>query len=267
MQLEGPVRRFQLAHVYRELAYERQTGMLIVSDRNRQAGIYFSNGQLVFAKQSSQQDRLGDRLVAKGYITEDQLREAITIQRRSDETRRLGRILIDEQFVGAAIIEQLMQDQIKEVVLEVLDWNSGTYRFMTGMSPPEEDVLLQIAIENLILEGLRRRVQWEDVRTDFVPAETVFGLKPRPNRADITLHLTAEEWNTLTQVNGIRTLDELRKTSTLDADETGRILYILYQTGLIHPVNGTLVEDKLHLSEKVAHLNQLLEAFLTTAKA
>jgi len=43
--------------------------------------------------------RLGDILVEKGLITEDELTEALKKQKESDYSKKLGEILVDEGFV------------------------------------------------------------------------------------------------------------------------------------------------------------------------
>ena len=45
---------------------------------------------------------------------------------------------------------------MKEVVYEVLQWNDGQFIFFNDAAPEEEDILLDIKMDYLILEGLKR---------------------------------------------------------------------------------------------------------------
>ena len=51
------------------------------------------------------QRQLGELLVERGYLTEDQLAEAVGVQNRPNERRRLGEILISRGYVKASQIQ------------------------------------------------------------------------------------------------------------------------------------------------------------------
>lgn len=51
------------------------------------------------------QKHIGELLVERGYLTEDQLEEAVGIQKRPDESRRLGEILVSRGYVTASQIQ------------------------------------------------------------------------------------------------------------------------------------------------------------------
>ncbi|MDA0321372.1 MAG: hypothetical protein O2923_01445 [Verrucomicrobia bacterium] len=51
------------------------------------------------------QRQLGEFLVERGYLTEDQLAEAVGVQKRPNETRRLGEILVSRGYVTSSQIQ------------------------------------------------------------------------------------------------------------------------------------------------------------------
>lgn len=55
--------------------------------------------------------KIGELLVERGYITESQLAEALTIQAREQERRRLGEILVARGLVKPAQIQIALANQ------------------------------------------------------------------------------------------------------------------------------------------------------------
>lgn len=51
------------------------------------------------------QKQLGELLVERGYLSEEQLAEAVGIQKRANETRRLGEILVSRGYVTPSQIQ------------------------------------------------------------------------------------------------------------------------------------------------------------------
>ncbi len=262
MALEGKLSRFRLAEVYRSLSAENQSGMLVVQERKRQAAIYFKKGHLIFAKMSNRQDRLGDRLIEADCLTEDQLKYVLTIQRKDDQKRRLGRILIDEELVDDTIIQKTVQKQIEEAIYDMLDWDDGLFRFISGKFPSEEGITIQISTENIILEGLRRIGDWEYIRRELPDYSSVFKIAPCPPQTIRDIRLRSNEWNILALIGGLPTLGNVIKMSGLDEDEAGKIIYRLYSAGLIQIIDATDTERLLVLEGKVDHLTGLLDDYL-----
>ena len=49
-----------------------------------------------------------------------------------------------------------IEEQIKEVVYEVVRWKKGWFQFSADKKPGEQDVFIDIPLDSLILEGLKR---------------------------------------------------------------------------------------------------------------
>ena len=55
--------------------------------------------------------KLGQLLVERGYLSEEQLEEAVDLQKRPDETRRLGEILVSRGYVTASQVQVALARQ------------------------------------------------------------------------------------------------------------------------------------------------------------
>jgi len=74
--------------------------------------------------------RLGDMLIAQGYLTEEQLGQALTLQK--EQKKRLGEVLVDEGFVKEGQIIDTLSNQlgIDYIDLTKLDIDPGMTKYI-----------------------------------------------------------------------------------------------------------------------------------------
>lgn len=74
-----------------------------------------------------QKIRIGDILIEKGFISEEQLQKALKLQKESNFTRKLGQIFVDEGWIGDREFIELLADQLKidfiDLFGEKIDFN------------------------------------------------------------------------------------------------------------------------------------------------
>ena len=92
--------------------------------------------------------RIGDLLVQAGYVTEDQLKEALNIQKQSGG-KRIGQVLIELGYVSE---EQMLSALANRLGIGLIDLNSYTIDPETVKLIPrqmaEQYVMLPIGQEN-----------------------------------------------------------------------------------------------------------------------
>ena len=92
--------------------------------------------------------RIGDLMVSAGYITEDQLKEALGIQKQS-EGKRIGQVLIEMGYVTE---EQMLSALANRLDMQLIDLNSYTIDPEVVKLVPkqmaEQYVMLPIGQEN-----------------------------------------------------------------------------------------------------------------------
>ena len=97
--------------------------------------------------------KLGEYLLAEGLITREDLDRGLDAQ---GLRRRLGAVLVEMGAISASTLTGAIEEQIKEVVYEVVRWRGGRFRFTSGRKPKSQDVFIDIPLDHLILEGLKR---------------------------------------------------------------------------------------------------------------
>jgi len=132
------------------------TGELKFVTVDNVASFYFKEGELLYATIDTRKSRLGKFLLEKGWITEEQLDTVLREFKSKGKRKRIGNLLISHGYLDYNSLAAAIQEQMKEVVYEVLSWNRGQFTFFHGVLPQDEDILLDVKLDHLILEGLKR---------------------------------------------------------------------------------------------------------------
>jgi hypothetical protein len=143
----GPISILQLINL------AQSTGELVFENGENAARVYFENGSVSYAEIANRRMKLGEHLLAQGLITRERLERALA---EKDKATRLGTALVEMGAIDARTLRRAIEEQIKEVVYEIVRWREGRFRFTSGRRPKAQDVFIDIPLDHLILEGLKR---------------------------------------------------------------------------------------------------------------
>lgn len=143
----GPISILQLINL------AQSTGELVFENGENAARVYFENGSVSYAEIANRRMKLGEHLLAQGLITRERLERALA---EKDKATRLGTALVEMGAIDARTLRRAIEEQIKEVVYEIVRWGEGRFRFTSGRRPKAQDVFIDIPLDHLILEGLKR---------------------------------------------------------------------------------------------------------------
>ncbi|HSG29862.1 MAG TPA: DUF4388 domain-containing protein [Candidatus Krumholzibacterium sp.] len=132
------------------------TGRLKLITADNVASFFFRKGELLYATIDTRKKKLGQFLVEKQMMTSEQLDEALDQYKKDGRKERIGNFLIRQGYLDHESLVSAIQDQMKEVVFEVLPWKEGQFVYFNLNEPMEEDILLDVRMDYLILEGLKR---------------------------------------------------------------------------------------------------------------
>ena len=166
MILNGRIGPFSVVDVLQFLSLSRVTGKLVLDTRREKARIYFHDGALVYARREGPTERLGDRLVRLGLVTASQIAGADIRAEINPDKRRIGQILVEAGSLDQARLQQVVRDQILETVYHILGLGAGEFRFFADVLPDGEDILLDVSLDLLLLEGLKKM---DELRRDGGP--------------------------------------------------------------------------------------------------
>src|SRR5947209_11560341 len=164
MALSGTLKDFGIADILQLIGHQTKTGTLVLKSGNDEVDVLFVDGTVVFATQKARNkaDLLGSLLLRAELISEEKLEEALTEQQRS--LKRLGDVFVQQNYVDAEKLSQVMRLQTTETLYKLFRWKSGTYEFSQQDVDAAKSGFEPIRAESILLEGFRRMDEWPAVR-------------------------------------------------------------------------------------------------------
>ena len=143
-----------LHRTFHDLALVAQTGALHLENDGVRKCVYFERGCISFATTSRPDERLGALAVRERLVTWWQVQEAA---REIGAEKRLGGVMVDLGILAPEECNRLVRDQLREIVVEALDWGEGTFCFEDGISPDGEMITLDWPVAEAFLAHSRRQ--------------------------------------------------------------------------------------------------------------
>lgn len=166
MSFVGTLGDLPLADLLRVLAAGEKSGRLRLSERDGYGLVVLRQGKIVYAASDAARESLGSILVGRGLVDEPTLQQALRQQHHLKEHRPLGGILLDMGILSRESLGAVLREQIEGVLLDLLRWPSGFFRFeaetlaeaVDGVAVDVRDLQLPegTSAEGVVLEASRR---------------------------------------------------------------------------------------------------------------
>ena len=233
MLLQGNLKEFSLPNIFQLVKMSAKSGALTIRRGDEWGKIFFRNGLINYAFSVPQHLPLGERLVKSGAITGDQLKNALSAQKKGTGAR-IGAILLHEGALDRGTLEQAVQEQIQDAAFDFFSWSEGEFEFDAEETAGDQDILVEMNVENVIMEGCRRIDEWELIFEQLGSLERV----PRLSYGDRVkdrgeVQLTAEEWRVVVHIDGRADMNVILKESGLDRFHGAKVIHGLFSSGLI----------------------------------
>jgi hypothetical protein len=159
-----------------------------------------------------------------------------------------GWLFFDEGKLVAAHLGAL---QGEEAVYTLFTCLSGPFQLHEGVALPPANI--RASNEAIIMEGIARQDEWDDLVERAPPASAVLRLVANPPASSREINLEATKWRVLTMINGKNTVADIVRYSGLGEFATLRIVSELLDAGLIEArVELPRVEPLYHELERLA---------------
>jgi hypothetical protein len=264
VDLQGNIENFTLVEILQLIAAGRKSGTLGIQRDDSIIMIYFQAGDVVYAYGPRETFHLGQLLTERGKLTNEELDEAIELQAQTDNTRRLGEILIGKGFIDRTDLETVVREQIQELLFSLLSWRTGSFKFYENQFPTKEEITVSLSVENVILEGLRRIDEENLIHETLPDLAQVFHLSPSQAGRTRAVTMKASEWNVMALVNGHRSVNQVCEASSISRHETLKRMAQLRLAGLIElSESAPAPAAASNLEQMIAALTRQLESYLT----
>jgi len=191
------------------VSQSRKTGTLSVEGQPHNKKIYFRDGLVAAASSENPKEFLGYYLVGWNYIAEEELEELLDMQEQHGTL--LGELLVIIGRLSRENLQHILQVKTEESIYELFLWQEGDFRFLENILPAKKFQPLNLPVEMIILEGVRRMDEWARCR-DLIPDETWI---PSLVRAVDVEQLGEIELKILREINGKNSIERIALTNRL----------------------------------------------------
>lgn len=203
--LESSFRVMELSDLLQWLASARKTGECVMRRDAAARHVYFEAGRIVGASSNEPHLLLGQFLVAQGRIDEEVLLKCMRLQEAAG--RSLGALLLEKGHLDRSELDQAVRAKTQETVYGLFDWTDARFRFEQDRRPPCETVRLDLSIDSVMLEGVRRLDELNRIRRQIPTLQVVLHRTERA--ADPAIMASHAARNLYESIDGKRTLAEM----------------------------------------------------------
>ncbi len=255
MAIKGSLREAGLPDVIQLLSMGQKTGILTVTEKEHFGSISFFKGNIVDSYLITRKNRIGELLVASGEMSEEQLGEALELQKKTGE--KIGKILLKEKFVREESLVIYLKQQIQETIMTMMTWENGYFSFEPRFTDIDEE-LVAVNPASLLLETAKQADELSGVSLDILRESSI--VKPVASDEEIA-QFSKNEKRVYSLIDGEKTLEIIIEFSPFDTFDTKGIVSSFVNKGYCSVIERIAPQG---IPEKInEHLN-LGIAFLKT---
>ncbi|MBI5508227.1 MAG: hypothetical protein HY903_05690 [Deltaproteobacteria bacterium] len=199
--------------------------LTVVRDQHRK-DVYLQDGVPTYITSNIESDRLGEFLVARGFLELDELN--VALQSMHDDDNRLGQTLVRLGLIEPEELLQALRTQQFLRLTELCSWEWGRYLFYDGMRFTGDKIDLQLNVPELIIQAARS-LPLPRLESRLAPAvNTVVEKLPHQVIATEVLQFSAFEARVQRAVDGKRTLASIVNELGVDAEHRKAVLMVIY---------------------------------------
>lgn len=136
------------------ISHSALSGELQVTTSSNLAVLLVENGALVFGYLKNNPMKIGRKLVNEDYITPEHLQECLNLHKDETSRPRIGQTLVEKGYLRQEDLEKIIREQVRSIFFEVLSWNEGSFSFTVMDISGLTDIFLQERMDHLILQGV-----------------------------------------------------------------------------------------------------------------
>ncbi|MBI5075091.1 MAG: DnaJ domain-containing protein [Nitrospirae bacterium] len=246
----GNIRDTSLARLLVQLNRNRVIGTLSLTTPSFTKKIYLSEGDVIFASSTYEDDRLGEMLLKAGKITVEQYDKSVEVLKATKDKRQ-GAILVELGYLTPKDLFWGVKYQVREIIHSMFVVEEGDYDFREGELSTQEVITLRMSVGNLIYAGVNRIVNWTRIRKEMPHTDSVLKLSEDPLSLFQDIELTQQDKKILSLVDGKRTIKEIIDSSWMGSFEALKVLYVLWSIGMVE--DQVSKEDETVGKEKEAN--------------
>ncbi len=203
MSIGGNLKTMPFPDLLQWVSQSRKTGTMVIEGKKYSKKVYFREGKVIAAASDNPKEFLSYYLVGWGYVSDDELQELLDMQERHGTM--LGELLVIVGRLSREELDHVLRVKTEEAIYELFLWKEGDFRFLANILPAKRFHPLEVAVDTLVMEGVRRLDEWERIRA-VIPGDDWI---PKLVRAVEVKSLGETELAFLREINGANSLERI----------------------------------------------------------
>jgi hypothetical protein len=232
--LEGDLGLGTLPWLLARLNQEERTGVLHVLMDGVERRVFFKWGFVLFASSGLPADRLDHRLMREGKLSAATVEEAHL--RLKATGKRFGECLVEMKAITEEELLRAVERQVRDIITFLFSISRGHFRFEPSEEPLDGDLMLDLPMQQILLDGIRSMNDPLALRIGVGPMTDVLRVDTRRPSTEEP-RLNSSEAFLLSRIDGKSSVVDLLAISPLGELETLRSLAALLSVGVAKAVS------------------------------
>lgn len=203
MSIGGNLRTMPFPDLLQWVSQSRKTGTLVIDGNDFKKKLYFTEGQIVATASNDPREFLGYYLVGWKFIDEEELPELLEMQDRYGSL--LGELLVMIGRVSEDDLRWILTSKTEDSLFDIFLWEEADFQFLDNILPTMKFKPLELSVDALIMEGVRRKDEWERMISSIPGIDWI----PRLKRAIDIQQLGPTEVGIVRHVDGSNSIEEI----------------------------------------------------------
>lgn len=154
MAIHGTLTTMSVPDLLQFVASGRKAGTLNFARGKVIKQIYFENGVIVGSQTNDPKEYLGQVLIHYGKLDEKRLQLAMEVQRQSGG--KLGEILVAKGLLSQEDVLEMLRIRTLEIIYDLFLWTEADFEFCDDETLPPDLIRIEVQPSSVIMEGIYR---------------------------------------------------------------------------------------------------------------
>lgn len=241
MTFKGDLETINLPDVLQLLSSARKSGALSIRRSLEEKRLYFREGLLVYASSTDEREKLGSVLVRENYIDAAAVENVKVMQEKSG--RPFGLCLLEQGKIPHDKLIAGLKTQARMIITNLFQWWGGHFEFIEGDQAWPDEVSVGFDIQGIIIDAAAAVDEWNRIKGMVPDLDVVLEVIPAPVMGKGAVEFDDREWHVLSLLNGYRSVVDVAAASNLSDIETCSVVCRLLERGVIRPKAVAAKED------------------------
>jgi Lar family restriction alleviation protein len=157
LDFKGNLKTIGLSTILQILSSDNKTGILQFTNGRKRRAICLKEGKII-AGSGQPGLQLGQILYQRGLISPEDLLQVLDKAKKAG--KRVGEMLLALGYLNEDGLKELIHYQVREVVFDLLSWTEGDFNYQDCQVEFDDLVVQDINAIQLLLESAARKDEW-----------------------------------------------------------------------------------------------------------